>query len=70
VTQTADDAIDALAALADRGGPEPEYAARIDKTFPLRDGRCTERAYEAILRLRRPMPHEEALRPVAGNPQT
>jgi hypothetical protein len=69
VTQTADGAIDALAMLADRGAPEPEYAARIEKTFPLRDGRCTERAYQAILRLRRPMPRDEAVRPVAGSPQ-
>ena len=31
-----------------RTQPGPEYLARIAETFPLRDGRCTERAFEVI----------------------
>lgn len=70
VTQTAGAAIDAVATLAEAGGaPDPEYAARMDKAFPLRDGRCSERAYEAIVRLRRPMPRAEVSRPVSDGPQ-
>jgi glycosyltransferase involved in cell wall biosynthesis/CDP-glycerol glycerophosphotransferase (TagB/SpsB family) len=64
VTQTVDGALDAVADLVERGGPDPEYAARMDKTFPLRDGKCCERTYEAIARLTKPMAERDVVRPV------
>jgi hypothetical protein len=48
VTGTAADTVAALAAIARIGGPEPEYAERIERGFPLRDGRCCERTAAAI----------------------
>lgn len=62
VTHTLEDAIDAVAALVDRGGmPDPEYAARIEKTFPLQDGKCSERTFHAIRALSRRMPRRDAV---------
>jgi CDP-glycerol glycerophosphotransferase (TagB/SpsB family) len=55
VATTREEALAAVEAIADHG-PEPEYAARIEKTFPLRDGQCCRRTAEAILRLRQPDP--------------
>lgn len=42
---------EALAAVASNGfRPSPEYQSRIDATFTLRDGKCCERVYRAIIR--------------------
>jgi glycosyltransferase involved in cell wall biosynthesis len=40
--------------LKDGPAPSPEYQRRIDDTFPLRDGRCSERVVKEIQRLTRP----------------
>ena len=48
VTETAEDTVSALELIARLGGPEPEYAERIERGFPLRDGRCCERNAAAI----------------------
>jgi len=48
VTENADDTVSMLAVIARLGGPEPEYAERIERGFPLRDGRCCERTVAAI----------------------
>jgi CDP-glycerol glycerophosphotransferase (TagB/SpsB family) len=53
VTAGLDDALDAVAAIAERG-LDPEYAARIEKTFPLRDGQCCRRTAQAVLHVRAP----------------
>jgi glycosyltransferase involved in cell wall biosynthesis len=57
VTMTADEAIDAIVEQIERGArPAPEYQARIDATFPQRDGHACERVVAAIEELRRPYP--------------
>lgn len=43
-------AVESVVATVDSGfEPAPEYARRITECFPQRDGRCCERAYQAIL---------------------
>ena len=50
VVETHEAAVDAtVAALAHGPSPLPEYQARIDATFTLRDGRCCERVVARIL---------------------
>jgi hypothetical protein len=49
VTVSAEAAVEAVLATLDRG-PAPEYAERAAKAFPERDGGCTERVIEAVLR--------------------
>jgi hypothetical protein len=48
VTETVHDAVAALESIALRGGAEPEYADRIARGFPLRDGQCCARTVAAI----------------------
>ncbi|WP_019877488.1 bifunctional glycosyltransferase/CDP-glycerol:glycerophosphate glycerophosphotransferase [Sporichthya polymorpha] len=56
VTYEADRALAAIREVVDRG-PEPaeEYRQRIAEAFPQRDGRCSERLYEAIVASARPV---------------
>lgn len=54
VTDSAGDAVAAVrAALAYGPDPQPEFQARVDATFPDRDGNCSERVIEAVLALRK-----------------
>jgi CDP-glycerol glycerophosphotransferase (TagB/SpsB family) len=49
VTEQVDDAIREVTALMSREGrPDETYAKRMADTFPLRDGLCSQRTYEAI----------------------
>ncbi len=50
VTYEPNEALAAIREVVDRG-PEPaeEYRQRIEQAFPQRDGRCSERLYEAIV---------------------
>lgn len=51
VAETEESLQKALAAIASNGfEPLPEYQRRIDATFDLRDGKCCERVYEAVMR--------------------
>jgi len=51
VAYTVDETVARIAESIARGrSPAPEYQARLDATFPLRDGRCCERAMEEIQR--------------------
>jgi glycosyltransferase involved in cell wall biosynthesis len=67
VVETVDDAIKAIAGLVGPGREIPdEYRLRIENAFPYRDGRCSERVYEAIIereqsRVRRREPSSEVL---------
>ena len=55
VVEDLDAARRAIAASIDTGAePAPMYQARIDATFPTRDGRCCERVVAAIEELSRP----------------
>jgi hypothetical protein len=47
VAETTTTVISALGTIADTG-PDGEYLARMERTFPLRDGRCCERTTAAI----------------------
>ncbi|MCI8366244.1 MAG: glycosyltransferase [Eggerthellaceae bacterium] len=52
VVSTTAELEDSLRGLAESGWTMPsEYAQRIEKTFPHRDGKCCERTYEAICSL-------------------
>ncbi len=60
VTLDAEVAIDEITARIKAGGvPDGVYAARMRETFPLRDGKCSERTYEAIRDLNRPLTYDE-----------
>lgn len=55
VVEDLDAAVQAITASIDAGAaPSPRYQARIDATFPARDGRCCERVVAAIEELSRP----------------
>ena len=41
-------------AISHGGAPLPKYARRIEETFPHRDGGCSERVVQAVLRASRP----------------
>lgn len=56
VTFGGEEAVDAVAAIAEHGA-DAEYATRMEKTFPLRDGQCCRRTAEAVLALRKPAVH-------------
>ncbi|MDT0275019.1 bifunctional glycosyltransferase/CDP-glycerol:glycerophosphate glycerophosphotransferase [Blastococcus goldschmidtiae] len=54
VTYELEDAVRAIVESVKNGPvPAPEYAARIDATFPMRDGRCCERVVTEIEQLTR-----------------
>jgi hypothetical protein len=58
VTDTVAATTAAVARALDHGtDPLPEYRARIEATFPQRDGNCSERVIEAVLALRK---HDKA----------
>lgn len=75
VTATVPDAVDAVAATLDEHGltPAPEYLERIRTAFPVRDGRCCERATAAIEDLSpktiAPDRLAEALKQLRANPR-
>lgn len=48
VAESVTEAVDALEQIARDGGPAAEYAARMQRAFPFRDGRCCERTVTAI----------------------
>ena len=50
VTQSPDEAITAVESIA-AGSLDQEYGDRIARTFPFRDGKCSQRVIEEILRL-------------------
>ena len=50
VTTTLDDAIREVQNLIGADEPSPEYTARIEQTFPDRDGSCSARVVEAVRR--------------------
>ena len=53
VAQTHDEATEAIVEAIEAGPrPGPDYQARIDATFPMRDGRCSERVVAAIESMR------------------
>lgn len=53
VTATQDETVAAVAAaLAHGPDPQPEYLARIEAAFPVRDGGCSERVIAAVLAMR------------------
>ncbi|WP_162238279.1 CDP-glycerol glycerophosphotransferase family protein [Agromyces sp. Leaf222] len=64
VTDDAAQAIDALASVLD--GEAPEYAERARRTFPVRDGRNSERVYNAIVSAGTRIPADELV--VAAEP--
>lgn len=65
VAYTVDDAIRAIADVVRSGrAPSPVYQARIDATFPLRDGRCCERVVAEIEKLTRRVSADDAATPV------
>ncbi|SHG22789.1 CDP-glycerol glycerophosphotransferase, TagB/SpsB family [Jatrophihabitans endophyticus] len=60
VTTQADEAVAAVAAVMRRdGAAEPVYAERMRDTFPFRDGRCSQRTYDAIAAITKRMPYDE-----------
>jgi hypothetical protein len=48
IVTTADEVIDALERIAADRGPAPEYARRMQQTFPFRDGQCCARTVAAM----------------------
>ena len=65
VTYTVPDALSAIAGVVGSGrSPSPMYQARIDASFPLRDGRCCERVVHEIEALSRRLSPAEAAVPV------
>lgn len=64
VTRTIEEAERAIVDVVRAGRhPSPPYQARIDASFPLRDGRCCERVVAEIERLTRRVPPAEAAIP-------
>ncbi|WP_019146106.1 bifunctional glycosyltransferase/CDP-glycerol:glycerophosphate glycerophosphotransferase [Aeromicrobium massiliense] len=55
VTLEVDETVDAVLDVARRGGAAPDYLERIQRTFPVRDGRNCERVYRAIVETTRPL---------------
>jgi glycosyltransferase involved in cell wall biosynthesis len=68
VALTLDEAVPAIVDTIEHGPePRPEYLTRIAETFPLRDGGCTERVFEAIRQSTRRAPKRaEAPYPVTA----
>lgn len=56
---------DAITTLAKSGDMPPEYRARVEKTFVLRDGQNCRRTFEAISALNTPDYDEAAVAPIA-----
>lgn len=62
VTETAEDAVREVVAIVSRGGSaDVGFAQRMAATFPLRDGQCSRRAYEAIRAIDEPLPRQLAV---------
>jgi glycosyltransferase involved in cell wall biosynthesis len=60
VTRDTAGAVDAITSIVANGGAaDPMYAARMQATFPYRDGQCSRRTYEAIRDLTRPLGYDE-----------
>ncbi len=53
ITETTDATLRALEELASGAGADPEYAARMERAFAYRDGRCCERTVAAMRRIDR-----------------
>ncbi|TCI97377.1 CDP-glycerol glycerophosphotransferase family protein [Aeromicrobium sp. IC_218] len=49
VALEAGDALDAVGDVLERGAATPEHLARMERTFPVRDGRNSERVHQAIV---------------------
>jgi glycosyltransferase involved in cell wall biosynthesis len=65
VVTTAEAAIEAIVAQVERGPrPDAAYQARIDATFPQRDGRACERVVETIESMNRPYPWPGAIQAI------
>ena len=65
VTETRDDAVRAVVEAIGTGGvPLEPHASRVAAAFPFRDGRCSERTFEAIAAMTRPLPYEQAYRKI------
>jgi glycosyltransferase involved in cell wall biosynthesis len=65
VTTTHEEVVAAILASLDHGPmPVAPYDARIEATFPVRDGRCCERVTDAILALDRKVAPAAAARPL------
>lgn len=65
VAQTLEEAIRVILDTIQAGrSPSPMYQARIDATFPLRDGRCCKRVVDEIKRSTRPVRPPVAMIPI------
>ena len=59
VTETCEQALAAIVEAVEQGPhPAPEYLARIEEAFPVRDGKCTRRVYRAIVRSQQRVPRQ------------
>ena len=59
VAHTCEQALAAITATVEQGPhPAPEYLARIEEAFPVRDGRCTRRVYRAIVQSQQRVPRQ------------
>ncbi|MET3961446.1 glycosyltransferase involved in cell wall biosynthesis [Marmoricola sp. OAE513] len=69
VTEDTAGAVDAVRdALAHGADPQPEYLARIEATFPDRDGSCSERVIAEVLALRKTDRETQQVPTPAGRP--
>jgi CDP-glycerol glycerophosphotransferase (TagB/SpsB family) len=65
VTESCEQAQDAIITAVEKGPqPVPEYLARVERTFPVRNGRATRRVYRAIVR------SQQRVAPTLTEPQT
>ncbi|MGN6743616.1 MAG: bifunctional glycosyltransferase/CDP-glycerol:glycerophosphate glycerophosphotransferase [Amnibacterium sp.] len=65
VVPTADEVADALERLLEDPAYRARYEAVADRTFPVRDGRNSERVFDAITAMSRRIPFAEAIRAAA-----
>ncbi|MFD5215774.1 CDP-glycerol glycerophosphotransferase family protein [Microbacterium sp. NPDC058345] len=61
VVEDADEAVRVAASIVS-DGPDPVHLERMDRTFPVRDGRNRERVYEAMLEAQTLRPLEQRMR--------
>jgi hypothetical protein len=62
LTESREQALAAIEDAVEKGPhPAPEYLARIEAAFPVRDGRCTRRTYRAIVRSQQRVPRAQTV---------
>ena len=63
VATTCDEALACIGETVSFGAdPRPEYLSRIHEAFPVRDGTCTERVYQAIAKSSKRVPRKAGVR--------